>query len=192
MDNSAWHCTGGPRLRPDHARLRCRLRLQCRRLSGGDCGASSGACGQSDYGISNYFDKTVAAAPGSVASTTCSWTAPIRRNTRLATAFDTSAATYPYYPAANRRSWKRTTPTMASAPAAKFASAAPSASAALATPATPVAVATADAIAAAACNACENQGLRLGSRLLGSRQRRDHRFLHRRQSPGRPGAWSSA
>jgi hypothetical protein len=70
---------------------------------GGDCGYNGGAaCGQWDYGIGNYFDKTCGGRTwfGGVYYLFMDRTNP--SNTRLATAFDTSTAAYPYYPAANR------------------------------------------------------------------------------------------
>jgi hypothetical protein len=60
---------------------------------GGSCG-----CGQQDYGIGNYFDQSCGGRQwfGGVYYLFMDRTNP--SNTRLATAFDTTTASYPYYP----------------------------------------------------------------------------------------------
>jgi hypothetical protein len=65
----------------------------------GDYGYMNGTgCGQPDYGIGNYFDRTCGGRAwfGGVYYLFMDRTNP--SNTRLATAFDTTSASYPYYP----------------------------------------------------------------------------------------------
>ena len=90
---------GGPRLRPDHARLGgCGCNTGA--IPGSCDGMGSAACAQTDYGISGYFDRYCGGRTwfGGVYYLFMDRTNP--SNTRLASAFDVNNPDVPLLPAA--------------------------------------------------------------------------------------------